>query len=294
MASDPPIVSIIIPTTCEAVRAQALRRAIDGLLGPQGAAVEVLVVVNGSRFDAALLAALRADPRLRVLQIAEGNVSVARHEGVRQAAGAFYGFLDDDDEYLPGAIATRLAAFEGRPEVDVVVTHGFEHAAGEDRPLISLTDDEVRRDPAGSFLKQNWFASPAPLFRAATIDPALFAIHHRYFEWSYLFFALIAQGRRLHWDGAMTYRVHKDTAASASKSEAYALAYPVFLESVSALALPPAVRAALKPKYLSALNTLANTHLAAGRRRQAWQAHLKCLAHGGWGYLPYTRHLLLR
>lgn len=293
MDTSPPTVSIIIPTTCEAARAVGLRRAIDGLLGGQGAAVEVLVVVNGERVDATVFAALQADARLRVLRIAEGNVSVARHAGLLAARGEFFGFLDDDDEYLPGALATRLAAFEGRPEVDVVVTNGYEHERGADRPMVTLPEDELQRDLAASFLKQNWFASPAPLFRAASVDPAVFAIPHRYFELSYLFFALLAQGRRFHWDAARTYRVHKDTAASASKSADFALAYPAFLESVAALPLPPALREGLRRKYLSALNALANAHLAAGRRGLAWRAHLKCLTHGGWAYLPYTRRLLL-
>lgn len=289
----PPTVSVIIPTTCESARAAGLMRAIGGLLDGQGVAVEVLVVANGARVDAQLLASLQSDSRLRVLRVEEGNVSVARHAGLLAARGAFFGFLDDDDEYLPAALATRLAAFEGRPEVDVVVTNGYEHERGVDRPLITLPAEELQRDLAASFLKQNWFASPAPLFRAASIDPALFAIPHRFFELSYLFFALLSKGCRFHWDAALTYRVHKDTAASASKSADFALAYPAFLESVAALPLPPALRQGLRRKYLSALNAQANAHLAAGRRGPAWRAHLKCLTHGGWAYLPYTRRLLL-
>ncbi len=101
-------VSIIIPTTCLAQRASLLRRAIDGVLSQAGVYLELIVVVNGTCFDQTLYSALRTDERFQVLYLPEGNVSAARSAGLRAAQGEFYGFLDDDDEYLPGALFTRV------------------------------------------------------------------------------------------------------------------------------------------------------------------------------------------
>lgn len=289
----PPRVSIIIPTAGERSRADTLVRAIDSAASQQHAEVEIIVVLNGQRFDPAIRSALEADPRLRAVYLAEGNVSRARRHGLNLATGAYFGFLDDDDELLSGALALRTREMLNRPDIDVLVTNGYLNS-GTDAPVVAahawptLGDNTV-----GSFLKLNWFASPAPLFRRATVAPQHFDIPYIYYEMTYLFFALFTAGLRFGFLEEKTYRVNQGDSASASHSRAYELALPDFLLDLRRLPLDRETENVLKQKYLTALNTSANLRLTDGEVAAAWRLHGQCLAGGGWRYLPFTRHLLL-
>src|SRR5690606_2159599 len=134
----------------------------------------------------------------------------------------FFGFLDDDDEYLPGWADVRLQAMDSG--ADVVVTNGFIREE-TDTPLVDDTEP-IRSDPLGSFMRRNWFASPASLFRAETIPPETFDFRIRYLEWTCLFFVL--HGKRIEFVNDLTIRKYADNADSVSKSAANHLAYPDF------------------------------------------------------------------
>jgi glycosyltransferase involved in cell wall biosynthesis len=75
--------------------------------------LEVIVVVDGR--DEATVRVLGAldDPRLRVVVPDRhlGNAA-ARNLGVARARGRWIGFLDDDDEWMPGKLEAQLAAGE--------------------------------------------------------------------------------------------------------------------------------------------------------------------------------------
>ena len=112
--STPPDVSVVIPTLN---RPDLAVRAVRSALAQTHAALEVIVVVDGP--DPATEAALAqvADPRLRVLVLAErGKAPNARNQGALAATGRWTALLDDDDEWLPTKIETqlRLAATAGK------------------------------------------------------------------------------------------------------------------------------------------------------------------------------------
>lgn len=287
-------VSIIIATACEAARSQTLKRSIESVFNQTGIDIELIVVVNGNKYDSKLLSYLENDCRLCLIKIELGNVSAARYEGLLQSSGDFFGFLDDDDEYIPGAIAKRLDIFRRCDSIDIVVTNGYESSSGVESALVYIDEEEINKDPALSFLRQNWFASPASLFRRSSVDKATFNIDYKYFEWSYLFFLLVSQGKVFCYDNNLTYRVHADTAQSASKSLAYDLAYPDFLKLVCRLSLSPRVIRVLDEKYIIALNASSNCYLNSGKRLLAWKMHFKCLLNGGWRYFPYTFKLIFK
>jgi glycosyltransferase involved in cell wall biosynthesis len=285
-------ISVIIPTTCEASRASLIRRSLTSVVSQVGVDLDVIVVVNGNRFDPDLLAELQANKTLRIRQRAEGNVSLARIDGLASSTGSFFCFLDDDDEYLPGALRKRVGLFVDGD--DVVVTNGYRHD-GQDTPLVPAEiAREANTDPAGSFLRCNWFASPAAIFRAATVERSLFDITLRYFEWTYLFFALLGAGKIIRYHDRLTYRKYEDNPQSVSKSVDYARAYPAFLRGLMGLDLDARIKRLLRAKYVVALNGLSVMELNSGRLGMAWAAHARCLSSGGWKYLPYTHHLLRR
>jgi glycosyltransferase involved in cell wall biosynthesis len=286
-------VSVIIPTMCEASRSVLIHRAIESVLTQSGVIVEILIIINGNRYDQQLAATLKTNSRLNLIWLDVANVSTARYKGVCHAQGEYFCFLDDDDEFLPGALQGRVSLFTGHNDVDIVVTNGFEHRSGIDSPLVTLdSSNEIMKDLGGSFLRTNWFSSPAALFKSKTIDSELFNFNYKYFEWTYLFFLLLSKDKRFHYDEMLSFRKYEDNPLSVSKSLEYATDYPVFLQSLKMMPLDPIIKSKINDKYVTALNTRSNFELNQGLLLRAWISHFRCLANGGWQYLPYTRHLI--
>jgi hypothetical protein len=106
-----PTVSVVLPTYN---RAYVLRRAIDSVLAQQGAEIELIVVDDASTDDTRALLATIADPRLRIVHAPRnGGAARARNLGVAAARGEWLAFQDSDDEWLPGKLASQLAAARG-------------------------------------------------------------------------------------------------------------------------------------------------------------------------------------
>ena len=104
---DAPLVSIIVPTHN---RAGLLPRALASALGQTYAPIEVVVVDDGSTDGTAdVVEGLKArHPNLRYLRHDHPlGASAARNRGVREAAGACVALLDDDDEFVGRAGASR-------------------------------------------------------------------------------------------------------------------------------------------------------------------------------------------
>jgi len=287
-------VSVIIPTICSKTRAVSLTRAIDSVFLSVNLDIQVIVVVNGEKYDLEAIKALEGDSRLTVIMLTEGNVSLARYEGLIKSTGEFFCFLDDDDELLPNGLTLRANFLKNNNAVDVVVTNGFVSNAGEDIPLV-LSDkaEQINANKERAFLEQNWFASCAPLFRASSINPEIFKIDLKYFEWTYIFFLLISHNINIYYISALGYKKYEDNQGSVSKSSEYFLAYPDFLLKLYDLDLSLNVKKNVRKKYLTALNALANHELSFGLLRRAWGTHFECITHGGWRFLPFTRHLVV-
>jgi glycosyltransferase involved in cell wall biosynthesis len=106
MASYEPQVSVVIPTIH---RPQLVLRAVRSVLAQSFRAVEVVVVVDGE--DPSTLETLKAiaDPRMRVVALAQNvGCAEARNSGVSEARCRWIAFLDDDDEWLPNKIEVQL------------------------------------------------------------------------------------------------------------------------------------------------------------------------------------------
>jgi glycosyltransferase involved in cell wall biosynthesis len=288
-----PEISVIVPTTCEQKRADQIQRAIQSIEQQQGARIEILIIVNGDQYDTDLLLKLKNNPSLRIIQLANGNVSAARYQGVLESTAEFFCFLDDDDEFLPGAMAKRVSLFAHESGADIVVTNGYLHKHGDKLLVPAGLSESINTTPATMFLATNWFASPSCSFRRKSIEQSLFDLRYKFFEWTYLFFLLLSKGKRFHFDESLTYRIHQDNPLSVSKTIEYFDAYPDFLLKLKLLPLEPSIQKALAKKYVIALNSLSNLHLKQRDVKNAWAFHIKCLMSGGFGYLPYTRHLVL-
>jgi len=99
-----PTISAIVPTYN---RAGVIAQAIDSILSQVPAPDEVLVVDDGSTDDTAAILAQFGD-RIRVLTQPNAGAAAARNHGIREARGEWLAFLDSDDLWGPGRIATFL------------------------------------------------------------------------------------------------------------------------------------------------------------------------------------------
>ena len=288
---DNPEVTVIIATAARPERAEALQRAIAGV-NAQRPIPELLVVVNGAGFDKALVESLKSDPRVRYDYLNVGSYPAAQRRGRDLVRTAFFCYLDDDDELLPGSIAARLERAKQADQPDIVVCDGVRHVGERD---IAFCDC---RPVAGTdlmldLLRQNWFASTAPLFRSDSIVPAFFDGKTKYFEWTLIAFRVLSAGRRMVLIDDLGFRLH-DSPASLSKNPLGTLATPALLNQLLDFDPPRLVRDELRRRLAKAHHACSDLEHHNGNHLAAWRHHLRSIAlPGGLAYLAYTRRLVL-
>ncbi len=286
-------VTVIIPTTAEERRRVQLERAIASAGQGAGAASRVLVVINGPRCSPALVSALKARTDIDHLQLPEAGLPQAIRAGRAAVRTPFFSFLDDDDEYLDDALATRLAPLHADPGLGFVVTAGWRRTPQGDAPMLALPGAAIEADPLGTLVADNWLASCGGTFRSSAVPPADFAAMPTYLEWTWLALRLAAR-LRLRVLDTPTYRIH-DMAGSLSKSPAYTYGTVPALEAILELGLPARINRRLRYKLGSAHHACSTLALEQGQLKPAWHHHLRSLAlPGRLRYLSYTRHLLRR
>jgi glycosyltransferase involved in cell wall biosynthesis len=110
-------VSVIIPVyNCQAYLAEA----IDSVLSQTCPPGEIIVVDDGSSDDSRDVA-MRYSGQVRYVHQENQGIGAARNRGVDLAAGDLLAFLDADDVWLPNKLAIQMAAFESKPDLDMVL-----------------------------------------------------------------------------------------------------------------------------------------------------------------------------
>src|SRR5262245_66598915 len=82
-----------------------------------------MVIVDDGSTDttrAVAQAAAAADPRIRVISIANQGQAAARNVAVRQARAPLLALLDSDDLWHPEFLAEQKAVLDSHPEVAIV------------------------------------------------------------------------------------------------------------------------------------------------------------------------------
>jgi glycosyltransferase involved in cell wall biosynthesis len=116
MMTDTPLISVIIPVFN---RERYLAEAIDSVFAQTYAAVELIVVDDGST-DGSASIAQRYSPQLRYHYQSNQGISAARNTGILLATGEYLAFLDSDDLWLPNKLSLQMAAFAIDSELDAV------------------------------------------------------------------------------------------------------------------------------------------------------------------------------
>jgi hypothetical protein len=110
------LISAIVPVHNGA---QFLNGAVASILEQDYPALEIIVVDDGSTDDIeTALASLPVD--VRCLFQPNSGPAEARNAGVRAASGDYVAFLDVDDLWTPGTLATLMDRFAADPRIDIV------------------------------------------------------------------------------------------------------------------------------------------------------------------------------
>jgi glycosyltransferase involved in cell wall biosynthesis len=99
-----------------------LAEAIESVLAQSRRCDQVVVVDNGSSDGSAAVAA-GYGPAVEVISEPRPGIGAARNAAIAAARGEFVAFLDADDLWEPDKIERQLAAFEARPELQLVFGH---------------------------------------------------------------------------------------------------------------------------------------------------------------------------
>jgi glycosyltransferase involved in cell wall biosynthesis len=126
-------VSVIIP----AYNAEhTIAKTIESALAQNYSGAEIVVVNDGSIDSTARVLEGYSD-RVRILHQANRGPSAARNAGAKIARGGYLAFLDADDLWLPGKLATSVAALRENPRAVLAFSDA-----------ISRDDHGVERRPA--------------------------------------------------------------------------------------------------------------------------------------------------
>jgi glycosyltransferase involved in cell wall biosynthesis len=284
-------VSVIIPSTCETRRQASLFRAIDSVQSQECINAKILVIVNGDRVDSHLFERLKAAEGLEVHRLSEGSYPLAVRYGRSVVTTDYFSYLDDDDEYLPGALKVRVTPMIAEPQIDFVATNGYRSLNDVDQLALDETSD-IEKDPLGSLLRRNWLASCGGLFRTTRVTLDYFNPDVRASEWTYLAFRL-SQSLRMKFVNVPTFRIH-DSPQSLSKSLKWVTENELkTIEKMISLKPKASLLSILLKHRSDALHGLADIHRKLGNYSLAWRFHLSSLRASGWSHLWFTRKLLL-
>jgi glycosyltransferase involved in cell wall biosynthesis len=136
-----PFFSAIIPTFN---RAEFLKKAVSSVLEQSYTDLELIVSDDGSEDNTEHVIRSFDDPRLRYISSSNKGVSSARNRALKKACGRYIAFLDSDDSWEPGKLATTLEYIRSYPEISIFHTEEIWYREGK-----ILEQKKKHRKPEG-------------------------------------------------------------------------------------------------------------------------------------------------
>ncbi|WP_371187650.1 glycosyltransferase family 2 protein [Thalassotalea maritima] len=286
------LISVIIPTTAEKARANSINRAINSIRVASKQSVKIIAAVNGKIYDNSVLSYLKKQKDISVIYNPIGSLPIAHLDGRRHVTTPYFAFLDDDDEFFPGALDIRLKALRANPNASVVVTGGYSDH-GSTRSLHYKNLANVSANPMEYLFIQNWLASCNNLFDSEKVGIELFEKPMQYFEWTWLAFKLAYNQHQIIGLDTPTFIYH-NTEESLSKTNSYNKALPELMTRMLKYPLTHSIKTKIRKRmanyhYLVAMEKLKNSKV------NALKPYLICLfKYRGWEYFPSIRFFLSR
>lgn len=287
-----PKVSIIIPTMATRKREMTLKRSIDSIRNSSSQLIEIIVVVNGKRFDQDLCGWLKMQPDVRFEYISAPSLPNALLRGRELVEAPFFSILDDDDEYIGMCTDVKLTAMASFPHADLLVTNGYLRQQGGVDELLYSNLHNVPSQPLISLFEATWLNSCNALYRSSSINSEFFHDYHQYIEYTWLAFKIAMAGKNICVLDEPTFRCF-DTPGSLSKSDAYKNAKLRLYNRMLSRRPPREVTRLILKKISSAYHDESVRALHEGHWMRALIFHLRSLAlPNGHRYFSYGRRLL--
>jgi glycosyltransferase involved in cell wall biosynthesis len=163
------LVSVIVPAYNDAA---TVERTISSVLNQTYSHLEVLVVDDGSTDETAALVQRMADvdPRIRLLQKANGGLVSARNHGIAHAGGEFIAPIDADDLWHPEKIKKQVAVMRDRGDQVGLVYCWSRAIDDQDRVLWDVSPCSLQGNVYAALIIRNFLPSGAPLVRRRCVE----------------------------------------------------------------------------------------------------------------------------
>jgi hypothetical protein len=284
-------VTVIVPTTAQRSRFSEIQRCIASIRASSINPIQIIAVVNGSRFDDEVCDWLKEQADLQYEYDVMPSAPNAVLHGRRLVTTPYFSTLDDDDEYLVGGTDLKMQVLDASPETDLVVTNAYRLCGSEEAVIYSHLD-RVPDQPLASLFEANWLHNGNALFRTASIHEVFFDNFRPYAEWTWLAYKFSLAGIRVETILQPTFRVHV-TAGSLSQSDAYVDYYLPLYQSMLALTPPPEIEALIKRKMSAAWHLQSERELKRKQWGAAVRSHFRSLfLPGGVRYLSFSARLV--
>ena len=297
--------TIIIPSACRTERKDCILKAINSVLDSAYCSPCVVFIANGPHVDVELLAYIATLERVETKHLEKPSAPDAVKYGVEHCVHTkYFGFLDDDDYFLPHAISNRQIALDYQPQYDVVIGQALRSNQGNlSRHMSDEQIELCEHDPFGVIFKQkiNWMTSSAGLYRTGSIGISYFQKNISYFEWTYLATKMLLSDVQFLF---LTDPDHiilddndnaDDVSLSLSKTQKYAQYESAFMRAIKELPLNKEQRKMVAAKEADHFHDLAEKMRKSGRGKEALVHHLRSLRspQGFMRYVLSTRHFVM-
>lgn len=241
-----------------------------------------------------MLAWAREQRRTRTIVLEQGDKAQATLLGRSEVRGEYFCFLDDDDEFLPNALAASARDLEADASLDCVATNGIYITPSGAKCVFKNAAELIDTDHAESVLRlRNWLASCGGMFRTRTVGLKYFEDLPRHREWTVIAFR-IASELKVRFVNRLAYRVISSS-ASQSKRDSYIDSATESLQAMLRWTQNVRHSRAIRRQMADANHYISSYYRMKGDFPRAWQAHRASIkSPNGWKFLPYTFLLIAR